>query len=464
MPNNIEDEVKRLLANFDNNEHQDANKPQETIQQDRNNEAALKPGVTLHVHHFPDAIVFTMEADEPQDTASIVNATTQPVADTVPLRQHQQTEHKALAGITLSFFLLIIFSTLFLQLSFIIHPIIATVTLVPTQKRIQTTSSLPIVTGSAGSNELEGRQLHPVTLTQTATTPATGTKHQDAQSAARYITFYNGEFQAITAPAGTTLTGNDGVQIITDQDAVIPAANPPTFGEVTVLAHATHPGAGGNIGAYDISQACCAASVLAKNTAAFTGGQDEANFTVVTQKDIDTLSKALSTSIARSIKTAIFSQQRPNEEIIQLPCSPNVSPDHQAGDKTANIHIQVTETCTGLAYNLNSFKTKVTELLTSEASKRLGNGCRLVTPVHISAQKTEINAGHATLRFTAQAQFTFHITPQQIQHMKHLIAGKPKMEAIQLLTSQPGISSVSIAGIADLQNIPKDPRYIHISI
>src|SRR6266487_917101 len=443
MPNNIEDEVKRLLANFDNNEHQDANKPQETIQQDRNNEAALKPGVTLHVHHFPDAIVFTMEADEPQDTASIVNATTQPVADTVPLRQHQQTEHKALAGITLSFFLLIIFSTLFLQLSFIIHPIIATVTLVPTQKRIQTTSSLPIVTGSAGSNQLEGSQLHPVTLTQTATTPATGTKHQDARSAEGYITFYNGEFQAVAVPAGITLTGSEGVQVVTDQNAVIPAANPPTFGEVTVLAHTINPGARGNIAAYDISQSCCAASVLAKNTTVFTGGQNEADFKIVTQKDIDTLSTSLQVSITQSMNAAIISQQKPNEVVVRIPCSPKVSSDHQAGDKAASAHVQVTETCNAIVYDENTFQQKAIELLTHQAHMRLGSGYILEGTIQITGQKTELSGTTVTLAFTERGTFVYQLSPQQKQHIQQLIAGMPKQQALQFLLSMHGIQQVS---------------------
>src|SRR5215469_10617129 len=37
-----------------------------------------------------------------------------------------------------------------------------------------------------------------------------------------------------TVAAGTVLTGNDGVVIVTDVPAVIPAGNPPAFGITTV--------------------------------------------------------------------------------------------------------------------------------------------------------------------------------------------------------------------------------------
>ena len=62
-------------------------------------------------------------------------------------------------------------------------------------------------------------------------------------------------------------------------------ANPPSYGHVAVAAHAVNPGARGNIPAYDINLACCASSVLAKNTEAFTGGQDERDFPTVRQED-----------------------------------------------------------------------------------------------------------------------------------------------------------------------------------
>ena len=55
----------------------------------------------------------------------------------------------------------------------------------------------------------------------------------------------------------------------TGQDATIPAGNPPSYGQVTVAAHAIQSGSRGNIAAYDINEACCALSVLAKNTEPF---------------------------------------------------------------------------------------------------------------------------------------------------------------------------------------------------
>src|SRR5262249_43387798 len=136
-----------------------------------------------------------------------------------------------------------------------------------------------------------------LTISQSQTTPATGKGHQSARAATGYLTLYNGQFQQIFIAGGTILTGASGVQIITDYDTTIPAANPPSFGQASVSAHAISPGVRGNIPAYDINQACCAVSVLAKNTQPFTGGQDERTYTTVTHKDIHSISTVLKTTL-----------------------------------------------------------------------------------------------------------------------------------------------------------------------
>ena len=102
---------------------------------------------------------------------------------------------------------------------------IATITLVPVARDLSlTTTMMAIEPGTATGGQIPARRLPPLTLTQTKTALATGKRHQDAEAAMGTITFYNGLFTSQTIAAGTTLTGSDGVQVITDQLAVIPAA------------------------------------------------------------------------------------------------------------------------------------------------------------------------------------------------------------------------------------------------
>jgi hypothetical protein len=168
----------------------------------------------------------------------------------------------------------------------------ATVTILPIERSITITTAI----------QVHGRLLPTLTLSQIVTVPATGKRHQAATRAEGTITLYNGLLISQTIAAGTVLTGSDGAQVVTDHPATIPAANPPTEGQTTVPAHALNTGASGNIPAYDINQACCATSVLAKNTAAFTGGQSTRAYSVVTASDLASAEAAVNPTILKSQK------------------------------------------------------------------------------------------------------------------------------------------------------------------
>src|SRR6266705_672629 len=197
----------------------------------------------------------------------------------------------------------ILFCLVFVAASFL-FPLLtpsATVTIIPVERNITLTTAI----------QVHGRELPALTLIQSTTAPATGKQHQDPTRAAGTITFYNGLLSSQTVAGGTVLTGSDGVQVITDQPAIIPAANPPCEGKVTVTAHAVVPGQQGNIPAYDINQACCASSVLAKNTSAFTGGAAARDFLAVRRTDINTTVTSLLLTLSQSENAALQAQLHP---------------------------------------------------------------------------------------------------------------------------------------------------------
>jgi hypothetical protein len=161
----------------------------------------------------------------------------------------------------------------------------AQIVLVPHVWTVTVTHSIQSGTNAPGLPRL----LAPVTLTRSLSVATSGTAHIPARQAMGTITFYNGAFESQTIMAGTTLRGRDGVVVVTDAAAIIPAARPttpPTYGVTSVSARALVPGAAGNIAAYDLDQACCATSVLAENLSPFTGGQDAQTYHVVAQGDI----------------------------------------------------------------------------------------------------------------------------------------------------------------------------------
>lgn len=152
----------------------------------------------------------------------------------------------------------------------------ATVTIVPTRLDRQASLVITAVTGTPDDtqHEVAARFVSTTSPGLVASGQTSGVAHVPATTARGTLTFYNAATYPQTIAAGTVLTGADGVHVVTDAMAPIPAGNPPLFGGVTVNAHAALAGARGNITALDVNVLCCVAGVAVKNTAGFTGGQD----------------------------------------------------------------------------------------------------------------------------------------------------------------------------------------------
>ncbi len=109
----------------------------------------------------------------------------------------------------------------------VVLPIIqasATILITPDRQRVEVSTTLSI----------QARKLFTRSLTLAQTVKTTGTAHQNASAASGYLTFYNALPSPQTIPAGTMITGADGVNVITDQDAYIPAGALSVNGQITV--------------------------------------------------------------------------------------------------------------------------------------------------------------------------------------------------------------------------------------
>ena len=423
MTNSLEDALQHITVNMENEEQQ--SQEQET-----------QPEQTIHIHYFPDAIVILKEDEQ---STQVVDSTPVPPQNV-----------SFLPAYTIGFlYLLLIVSTIAFQLYLLLNPPIATVTLIPQSQTVTLHATLRI-----------GRLLNTITISQSQTTPTTGKGHQDARSATGYITIYNGQLNSITLPSGTILTASNGIQIITDQEALIPQATPPLEGHATIIAHIATTGIQGNIQAHAINEACCAISVLAVNLTPFSGGQDERNFQIVTKRDIDTTAMQLKTSLAHSISGALQGQLKPNEQLFQLPCTPTVTADHQIGAEATHVLVTVSQTCSAVAYNSKELTQSAMRLLSTTASQRLEAGYSVPTDVQTTITSITPRTSVVMLSVTIQGMFVYQITTQQAQALKSLIAGKTKQNALAILNSQSGIESASIAW-GDDTKLPKDPAYIH---
>ena len=328
-----------------------------------------------------------------------------------------------------------------------------TVTIIPRSQQVTYNGTLQL-----------GRVLAPITLSQSTTTQTTGHGHTPAQKARGYLTFFNGSFSSQTVSAGSTFTGSGGERVQTDATVTIPANNPPVDGQATVTAHAVKPGAQGNIQAGDINTTI-SSDLLVKNTAAFHGGLDERYYQTVAQSDIDSAAAPLKTSLSTSMQAALQAQGREGESLQLLPCSPSVTPDHQAGAEAKQVTVTVSLTCSAIAYNAQEIHDQATKLLTAQALKQLGNGYSLLGDIKVTVSRATV-AQHKTssLTFSSSGTWAYAFTAQEQERIKTLIAGKGNREVLQLLQDTPGIQSVSIENLAGNEMLPADPRNIQIIV
>lgn len=140
---------------------------------------------------------------------------------------------------------------------------------------------------SASTNPAPGQfQARYVTAmtSSSKTVSATGEQDIPATQAGGIITFYNSDNTTHQISAGTLIAvPHSSLQVITDYDVVIAAANLPAFGVVVTSGHVVQPGADGNIAAHSLKQFCCSdnRSIQVDNSAAFSGGQDAQHYPVV---------------------------------------------------------------------------------------------------------------------------------------------------------------------------------------
>jgi hypothetical protein len=432
MHETLEEEVQHILATMDGKHTEE-----ETIIPEKESE----PEEIYHVYRVQGGVYILKEEEEDSEHTQVI--------DSVPAKR----SHDYVTVCIVLMCCLPILSSITFQVYLMFNPPTVSVTLMPRSQSVTLSGTLKL-----------GRLLSPLTLSQSQTTPTTGRGHQDAKAAQGTITFYNGLFNSQTVATGTILTGSDGVQVITDQVADIPPGNPPSYGQITVSAHTLISGIKGNLPAYDINQACCAVSVLAKNTQPFTGGQDERDFQIVAKSDIGRAASPLKTTLAQGVSGAFQGQLKPLEQLSLLPCTPTVISDHSPGQEAAIVKVTVSETCSAVAYSSQAVTEKATKLLSTQALQKLGTGYRLIGDVQVSIKEatvTHTTTPHVFVSFHAQGIWVYAVNNAEQQHIKNVIAGKTKQAAMHFLRTVPGIVQVSMQWSNDTK-LPKDPRNIYL--
>ncbi len=340
----------------------------------------------------------------------------------------------------------------------------ANITVVTALQQVANTSMIELVTNGTADltkNQVPGRVLAAITMSQQKTVPTTGTGHQGAKAAYGLITFYNAAPYVQIVQAGTLLTGADGVQVITDQDATIPAALMPTEGQVSVYAHIAITGTTGNIKVGDIYEQCCRLNVFVAS-GAFHGGQDARTYQTATPQDITNVVTDVKTSLDQSVQAALQTQVQASETLVTpLSCTSKVTPNHQPGEEATQVQVMVSETCTGIVYTTQALTTLATQNATQDANKRLGTG---FTTTGVQTRITQAHTtknGRNELEIMSVSLWTFPFTQEQQSNIKAMIAGTSKDKATTIILHMTGVQSVSII-LKNGTTLPPDEQNIHL--
>jgi hypothetical protein len=340
-----------------------------------------------------------------------------------------------------------------------------TVTIIPSSRVISTIMQVTLSTGlHPAPGSLPGRALPTLSLSETLTVPTTGIGHQQAEPGHGTVTFYNAAPEIQTIPAGTLLTGKDGVEVVTDTDAVIPAAAYPSFGEATVAAHTAITGPAGNIAANDLYGPCCRLNVSAVNHA-FSGGHNARTFPMVSYQDVAKVEGVLHPQLIKSMKAAFLTDLRMGESLLTpFACREQVDGSAGIGDEATSLTLMLTETCSADAYQTQELTALVTGQLVARAQHEVGSGYTLVgniTPQVLNAMPVTGKPHTQLLSVRGTGTWAYQFGEQQIEQMAREIAGKNAAQATNILLHSPGVSQVNVGTGGTL---PADPARIHVLV
>lgn len=346
----------------------------------------------------------------------------------------------------------------------------ASVTLTPAQKSLHASVPITAVTGTPDPTrqQVSARLLSVKSHPFIQTVLATGHGHTQAQQAQGMLTFYNAAPYAQTVAAGTVLTGADGVALVTDQAASLPAGNLPDVGMATVPAQAVQVGPQGNIAPLDLNGLCCVAGVSVKNTDAFWGGQNARDYPVVARQDVEAVTGPESSILTQAAQANLQGEIRPSEQLASpAQCHPTQHTDHPIGSEATHVTITLSVTCQAEVYDAQAVQQLASAALSERARSTLGAGYSAQGTIKtsvIQVATTEATHGTLSLLVSAQGTWSYQFSSNEINQLSRRIAGLPRQQAVHLLKQEGHIQAVSITETWNATDIPTDPNHIQIMV
>ncbi len=488
MSEKYKDEIAEIIKTFDTPQEQEAPGNTATAEEEKKilhvDKYVLPGGDVLFRLPTGEGILIPHEAANPLDANAVdshISLTAAEVeqyqlthAQTVPLPQVDQKQEELQppptapakrrirpSYIFVPLMLLLIFLSGTASYLFLL-PLAASadVTITPLARTLHKEATLTIATHPK-TGQVQGRSLESISLTKSKTVQATGHGHDDATEAAGIITFYNGDTQPYTIPAGVSFSVN-GATIVTDETVTVQAAVDPLKGIAIAPAHVLQLGTIGNIPAHSIDTRCCGSPFLtAANVMSFGGGQDARDYSYVQSSDIQNATSTLLPPLTNKASATLIKQARIGESVVTPLCSPYTTRSAELGSEAVSVTVSVTQTCSSIAYLTDSLNQTATSILAH--AENLTNYQQVGT-VQITVNGSTYTKQSAQLKVSLSGTWVYAFSARELTHIKHKIAGMSKEKAQSLLEKEPGVQQVTISlSRLDLKDqLPTDPTHIHI--
>jgi hypothetical protein len=197
-----------------------------------------------------------------------------------------------------------------------------------------------------------------------------------------------------------------------------------------------------------INTSCCASGITVQNESAFSGGLDNQTTHTVQQSDIDSIAKALETSLLQQAQSDIQKQLTAGEQLVTPApqcSSTNVTSNPGMGESAEKLTVTVSAACSNVAYNPQPILLDAENQLKQEATEKLP-GFVLDGQIATKVEKvTPGQNGSVDVQVSTSGTWKCQFTDADKLNMKKLIVGKTKSVAKTLLLQQKGVADASIS-------------------
>jgi hypothetical protein len=284
------------------------------------------------------------------------------------------------------------------------------------------------------------------------TIPATGKQVTPDGTATGSVTLRNASTEAVTIPAGTTLTTTTGVSFVTGDEVEVPPGSPDgsTIGEVDVAVTASEAGTGGNLGAGELSGKVADQPVYFSNRGAEMSGGSDIEVLVVSEEDIANLESEVESDLRRVVAED-WTAQLPEGQAILAPSvetgDPEFTIEQAAGDVSDTVTLRGTVQASGLEYDDTEVREQARSNYEAALASQVPEGYELVPDSVVLDDPQLVSEAPDTVEFTMGATATVRaIFDQSAQdNLADDLAGADADQVDSILANVPAFESWSLS-------------------